>query len=276
MRISNMEEYIVDIKQIQKLNLEMMKEFDKFCRENKIKYYLAGGTLLGAVRHKGFIPWDDDVDIMMLRKDYDKLIALKSKIKNENPERQLVSVRDKTFARDYARYIRKDYSKIENHVEENDCPYLGMDIFPILFVPTIDFLYWLHVKFYYIFRVLMSIATSKANTGTTKCRRIIRNILRPLTQMIGKYRIARWCETIGGIYHKFCKQSVAAMSGAAGLKERWKYSDCKEQIELNFEDTQFWAPLNYDIHLKTLYGDYMKLPPEDKRITHGIRIKKRM
>lgn len=269
-----MEEYITDIKQIQSLNLEMMKEFDCFCRKNSIKYYLAGGTLLGAVRHKGFIPWDDDVDIMMLRKDYEKLLSLKSKLKKDNPERQLVSVRDKTFARDYARYIRKDYYKIEDFVEEDDCPYLGMDILPIVFVPQNSFLYWLHVKFYYIFRTLMSVAASQANTGSTKMKRLVRNSLRPIAKLIGKYRIAKWCEKIGSLYHKRCKKCIAAMCGMAGLKERWMYNDCVEQIELEFEDSVFLAPRNYDIHLKNIYGDYMKLPPENKRITHGIKIKK--
>lgn len=64
------------------------------------------------------------------------------------------------------------------------------------------------------------------------------------------------------------------MCGMAGLKERWMYNDCVEQIELEFEDSVFLAPRNYDIHLKNIYGDYMKLPPENKRITHGIKIKK--
>lgn len=269
-----MGEYITDIKKIQQLNLEMMKEFDCFCRKNNIKYYLAGGTLLGAIRHKGFIPWDDDVDIMMLRKDYDKLLALRTQIIRENSDRQIVSVRDNTFARDYARYIRTDYSKIENFVEEDDCPYMGMDILPIVFVPSNNFLYWLHVKFYYIFRMLMSVATSQGDTGSTKLKKIIRNILRPFTKVLGKYRIAHLCEKIGSLYNNKCKKSIAAMCGMAGLKERWLYSECKEQIELQFEDTIFFAPLNYDIHLKNIYGDYMKLPPKDKRVTHGIKIKK--
>ena len=269
-----MEEYINDIKKIQKLNLEMMKEFDHFCKKNGIKYYLAGGTLLGAVRHKGFIPWDDDVDIMMLWNDYEKLISLKEKLVDEYPMRQLVSVFDHTFARDYARYIRKDYSKIEDFVEEDDCPFLGMDILPIVFVPKTDWLYCLHVKFYYIFRTLMSVATSKRGTGSTKKKQTVRNLLRPLAKVIGKFRLASICVKVGGIYNLSCNKCIAAMCGMAKLKERWNYAECKEQIEVEFEDTHFSAPKNYDIHLKNIYGDYMKLPPKEQRVTHGIKIKK--
>ena len=67
---------VTDIKEIQKMQLDILVEFDKFCRDHNLKYFLAYGTLLGAVRHKGFIPWDNDVDVCMLRDEYEKLIKL--------------------------------------------------------------------------------------------------------------------------------------------------------------------------------------------------------
>ncbi|WP_104802490.1 LicD family protein [Blautia marasmi] len=269
-----MEEYITDIKTIQALNLELMIEFDQFCREKKISYYLGGGTLIGAVRHKGFIPWDDDTDIMMLRKDYEKLLSLKDEFENKTSHRQIVSIRDKTFARDYARYIRKDYHKEEAYVVDDDCPYVGMDIFPIVFVPDTKIVYLLYEKIYYFFRVLMSAATSKTNSGLSRNKKVFKNLIRPLAKVIGKFRLAYLCEKIGMLFDSRRHKYVAAVSGMAGTKERWLYRDCKEKIELQFEENLFWAPANYDIYLRNIYGGYMELPPEKDRKTHSIRVRK--
>jgi len=70
---------IEDIEEIQKVDLEILRFFDNVCRENNLTYFLSGGTLLGAIRHKGFIPWDDDVDLVMPRKDFEKLIEILDK-----------------------------------------------------------------------------------------------------------------------------------------------------------------------------------------------------
>lgn len=267
-------DYITDVKIIQKLNLDLMCEFDEFCRENKIKYNLGGGTLIGAVRHKGFIPWDDDVDIMMMRKDYERLLSLRDKMRNKYPLRQIVSIRDKTFARDYARYIRKDYYKEEMIVDLDDCPYIGLDIFPIVFVPKNKILYLAHYYLYYFFRVMMVAATSQYNTGTSKRTQTFKNIIRPVVKKIGKFKIAFLCEKIGMMTDRTCKTCVAAISGMAGKKEKWLYKECKAQMQFKFEDQYFWGPRNFDIYLKNIYGDYMKLPPEDQRKVHGMKIKK--
>ena len=96
-----------ELGELHSLLLELLIDFDKLCKDLDINYYLSGGTLLGAVRHHGFIPWDDDADVMLLRKDYELLLKASMNMRINN--RKIFSLNNKTFARDYARFVRTDY-----------------------------------------------------------------------------------------------------------------------------------------------------------------------
>lgn len=106
------------IRDIQLANLALLKEFDFVCRENGLQYWLDSGTLLGAVRHKGFVPWDDDIDVAMLREDYEKVIKA-FEASSRNPDIYASYVRDK-----------KDPSGITLKVQHKRCEHLFVDIFP--------------------------------------------------------------------------------------------------------------------------------------------------
>ena len=103
--------------------------------KNNIEYVLGGGSLLGAVRHKGFIPWDDDADVMMMRDQYERFLDLAYE-QGVGENRKVVSTRDKSFARNYARYVRTDYRKDEEQFVSDDCPWVGIDVFPIDYVSS--------------------------------------------------------------------------------------------------------------------------------------------
>ena len=100
---------LLSLKEMQQVYLELLKEFDALCREHDLRYDLAGGSLLGAVRHGGFIPWDDDIDVCMPRPDFRRLLDLKAQGKlSLAKDRDVISHRDKTMARHFGRYVRHD------------------------------------------------------------------------------------------------------------------------------------------------------------------------
>ena len=254
----------LSLTEIQQLSYELLVELDTICKENHIPYVLGGGSLLGAVRHKGFIPWDDDIDIMLLREDYDRLINLDAdRIKRG---RRIISRKDHSLARHYGRYIRMDYKKSSEFFLEEDCPWIGVDIFPIDFAPKDDRIFARQVRKIAFYRKIMLLSITKKNTGKTKYIAMLKNMIRPFAKLYGTYRAIDKITKISCLFNNSNeKEFVAGYSGMYGLKERWKYNDYIPQIHLKFEDAEFPAPKNYDIYLKNLYGNYMEIPPESKR-----------
>ena len=127
---------LLNLNEIQQVYLELLGEFDAVCRHHGLRYDLCGGSMLGAVRHKGYIPWDNDIDLSMPRPDYERLLALKLEGKLQmSAHRDLVSDRDETFPRHFARFVRHDVKRVADMAEEWDCPYIGIDIFPLDAVP---------------------------------------------------------------------------------------------------------------------------------------------
>ena len=120
----------LSLEETQAACFEMLVELDAIFRKNGLRYDLCGGTLLGAVRHKGFIPWDDDIDIAMPRPDYERFIELVTSGAIALPEqRQLLSSRDGSLMRHYARYVRSDIMRDAAYATDDDCPYISLDIF---------------------------------------------------------------------------------------------------------------------------------------------------
>ena len=187
-------EYL-SLQELQAVSLELLKDFDAFCAERGIEYTLCGGSMLGAARHAGFIPWDDDVDVMMLREEYEKLLALKPQVQKLEG-RDLISARDRTFARDFARFVRTDYGKVEEGTRDDDCPFVGIDIFAIDYLPDSEADFARQVADRNKYRQLLLTCASPFNTGTTFAKRWVRNILRPFANAYGKYRIADKAEAV--------------------------------------------------------------------------------
>ena len=254
----------IQLKELQNITLELLLEFDELCQKHNIKYVLAGGSLLGAVRHKGFIPWDDDADVMMLREDYERLLNISDTL-NYKEGRKIISLKDKTFARNFGRYIRTDYHKNEEGFEEKDCPWVGIDIFPIDYVPGDDKLYEKQVKNLAYLRDLLLTSVTVKNSGTSTTKKIVKNILRPCTKIIGSFRLAEMMDKECQKYKDSDKTYIAALCGMYGLRERWKKEDFDPIIRIPFEGYEFPVPKNYHIYLSNLYRNYMEIPPENKR-----------
>lgn len=255
-------------------SLELLTEFVEICQKYNLRYDLCGGTLIGAVRHKGFIPWDDDVDICMPRPDYETLVKLKLSGQLQlSEDREFVCSRDNTLARQFGRYIRKDISYERNMSENYDSPYFGMDIFIIDGVPKSKVLFNIHL--FLLQQVRRFMLTSIQKTGTTRRGRIagmIKDFYRPFLKAIGPYRLARCMDRLCRFYQFEECEYVGCVSGMYGKREKWLKTEMMPQTTVTFEDRKYSSFQNYHIYLSHLYGEYMQLPPIDKQVPHGALV----
>lgn len=251
--------------------LELLLELDKFCKENNIPYYLIGGTLLGAIRHNGFIPWDDDIDICMFRKDYEKFIKI---YKSNNSKYKLFALETKKdYYYPFAKLVNDETILIESGNEKNPIG-IYVDIFPIDNCPgkTLEEAYK-NIDRMNVYRWLRNF---KIINFSMK-----RNILKNLILLFGKILVIpitkrKISELISynakkniDINCQFVGELVNTTYGYGEVYDRIHFG---EGIEVVFEEKLFTAPKDYDYILKSMYGDYMKLPPEEKRISnHDVK-----
>ena len=269
---------LLTLKEMQQVYLELLKEFDGLCQVHGLRYDLAGGSLLGAVRHGGFIPWDDDIDVCMPRPDYRRLLELKALGELKLPsDRDVISHRDKTFARHFGRFVRQDVRRLSDMAEESDCPYIGMDIFPIDGLPEGKLAFkWQCFCIRQLRRFLLTSVERKGTSRRGAAAAKIKDLYRPILKAIGPYRIAGWLDRVCSRVPFEKAKSVGAVSGMYGLRERWSKEDMLPQKRMKFEDTQANVFANYDIYLTNLFGDYMRLPPVEQQVPHcdsGYRVK---
>ena len=265
-------EHLLDLQEIHARELKMLKLFDKLCREKGLRYYMAGGTLLGAVRHGGFIPWDDDIDLLMPRPDYDRLQEivrtqpLMPEYEFHSPE--LSNLYDpfcKIF--DLSTRVDKDFQK------DPFDRYLWIDIFPMDGLPeSMREVEKIYQKVHKL-RKLLKFMKAKEGTGSSPIRAVIKPILKPFALLIfGKKRTVNKIEHIAKKYSFEESHYVGGVVFGYGPQERMEREKYVEQVPMMFEDCLSFAPGSYDYDLKSLFGDYMQLRPEEKRKVHFMRI----
>ncbi len=252
-----------DIKQLQ---LNIMDEIDAFCRENGIEYFLIGGTLIGAIRHGGYIPWDDDIDIGLKRDQYEKLI---SSFESASGKVKILTHKNcDSYIYSFAKAVRNDTILIES--DEKHAMGVNVDIFPIDDAPDDRdecLKIFRKVKKY---KNILDLKHMGHNPDRAFVKKVIvfigKIVLRviPYKLLLNKMeRIFLSPENKGakGIYG-------ANWGGAWGAKELFFAEDYREQTEADFEGRKYFIPSGYHRFLTGVYGDYMQLPPEEKRITH--------
>lgn len=244
--------------------LEMAVVFHNFCQENGIAYYMLGGTMLGTVRHKGFIPWDDDMDFGMMREDYDRFVSLKYKF----PQGFSVNTHDGN--KDYEYGFCKIYDESTTYIEQgyNDKHIGGVyiDIFPIDSAGD-DYSNALKManKIYKKSFVLSCIY----HKGKRKT--FLKDVAAKMFGLLPKG--PKWFDWLYDTVKKFKgKQTkyVLNVYGAHVAKEVVPRDFFGKPTLYDFENTQFYGVEKSDEYLKSLYGDYMTPPPEDKRGGHNI------
>lgn len=254
------------LEQIKKKGLYILKEFDKVCRENNLRYSLIYGTLLGAVRHGGFIPWDDDVDVCMLREDYEKLrrIAPKALPKNlfyqcHETDKEYFQLFDKIRMNDTV-FKEKYYTKYHMHHG------IYIDIFPCDNIPKNAFKRKMQLISYQFYRIglMTRYLDSDQRAGVKKYASRILGKLYSIFPMDYLYAKA---EEKATIYDKEKTDEVFIFADNIACNST---IDCQSMLSLkkiNFEGASFSCIENYKQYLQNQYGNYMQLPPENERVS---------
>ncbi len=254
------DEQIAKLKQIE---LEILKTFISICEKNHIKYFLLGGSCLGAVRHKGFIPWDDDIDVGLFREDYEKFLKV---AQAELPEKYFLQNRDtdEKYILNFAKIRNSETTFIEKSLSNFDINHgLYMDIFPLDGVPEgkiKEKIFESKMKFLTAF---VGKCFVDANENVSLATRVIRRIpflkvetaVKKLAEMHQRYN----AET---------SVKIANYCGAWGAKEIVPKEYFGDGVIGEFEGLPVRIPQDYDKYLESLYGDYMTPPPPEKRVGH--------
>lgn len=255
-----------ELRQIQMIELEMLMEVDRICKKCGIQYILDGGTLLGAVRHKGFIPWDDDADVAFLRSEYEKFrVACETELDTE-----------RFYFQDYRNTLgyRWGYGKLRRkntrfiRINQEQMPYeqgVFIDIFPHDNMPDFEPMRSLHDLHCFVYRKAFWSEIGK-NTASGVCKKIYRVLNKiPATNLYSAY------EDFISKSLKIATTKVRCLTyplpKKAGFDKKW-YTELKE---FEFEGKLFQGPKDFEGYLSYHYSqNYLNMPPVEERKIHPV------
>lgn len=260
---------LLSLKEIQQKELSMLLFFNQFCKDNNLCCYLCGGTLLGAIRHKGFIPWDDDVDVMMPRPDYIKLMEIWDVNLNKNFPYQLVSDMMGSLSRPFAKLIDTN-TLVKDPYKETETG-LWIDILPVDGLPDDLELVKRIYKDNEYYRSILKFTDCKLGAGKSMLKKYAKYFLKPISQLYGVDRCIKHLNRCAQEYPFMQSRFVGVVSnGLYGVGERMCKSEFMQEAVITFEGYEFKAPSCWDSYLHGIYGDYMILPSPNKRKTHNM------
>ena len=269
------------LEKLQKALLEMLKDFAKVCEDNGFYYSLCGGSALGAVRHKGFIPWDDDIDVFMYRRDISKFIKVYKK--ELSKEYDLHSME---LTPELGIPMMRLHKKNTVYVVDDtlDCPERGIyiDICVLEDAPDNKFVRLIHGlgSLYYGLCVSCSrfyrkrdIYRKQFESADKEVRKVIEKKIR-IGKLLSWRSLTSWTKRYVRWNARFRNEKSKDVVCPTGTKHYFgeifpKKIYLKTKM-MEFEDSRFRVISNYDWALKRLYGDYMQIPPKDKRDTHFV------
>lgn len=257
-----------ELKSLKRCLMYIMKDVHRVCKENNIQYFCYGGTLLGAVRHKGFIPWDDDIDICMPRADYERFMQIADVKLNDDLFVENYK-NTKGYGHPFGKVMLKGTVWKENFTENVDCyKNVYVDVFPLDRISSNQWLFkWNTICVRVVQRILL------LNCGYKYKKKGIKKFLYQFGYWFsGKWKketLIRWWEKLAIKDSNITNGQFTIFSGVYPIGyEVASEDEMKEFIEMPFEDTKFIVPKAYDAILTRMYGNYMKLPPKEKQVSH--------
>ena len=256
-----------DVKTLKKLHqvqLEILDEFKRICDKNNLTYYMVGGTFLGAVRHSGFIPWDDDIDVGMPRKDYEKFIECAKKELNKKYFLDCF-LTNSNYYLPYAK-LKKNGTLFDEAIVHHLDNHKGIfiDIFPFDNVPKNNF----GLKL----RAIIAFSITDAMAYKYKIKSV-KKLMHPIISLglclFSKKSLMSFQKKIVTYCHDDNSKYMCDIGAGYGYrKELILREEMLPVRKMKFENKEYCVPRT-DSHLKKLYGNYLELPPKDKRKTHS-------
>ena len=254
--------------EIQEVLVKMMNWFHRFCMENDIRYYVIGGTMLGAARHQGFIPWDDDIDVGIPRKDYERLAALLSKRTDQRYVLETPHSDDRNFIYTCSKLYDTTTTLVE-HARINIKRGIFIDIFPLDGAGnTLDESKKNFKKLDYLFRLYMT-RVMAIDPQKNLYKRAVAYVAHAIPNFIidnNKLRLK---------IHDICKEHDFDKCKYGGnMLGAWRFKEIMETRIMGtptlykFENIEVFGVEHYDEYLTHLYGDWRKLPPIEQQVTH--------
>ena len=258
-----------DLAKVKKILTEMLSFFDDFCEKNGLKYYACAGTCLGAVRHKGFIPWDDDIDVVMPRKDYEKIIALKDALKKSGYE--INDLSNKGYVLPYAKFCEAKTTLVDS----KERPFLMgqfIDIFPLDEVEDTD----------YCRKLFSDKSKTMRRYAYCFCHFSLKDIFkeRNIKELLKRLFFATFRVPLKAYFMKKYEHTDCAIrrqrgnflmyyGGYYGFEKEFHNKEWfGDGVRVPFENGSVIIPKDFDSYLTKIYKDYMMLPPLEKRVSH--------
>lgn len=272
----------ISVVELKQLELLILKDVSDFCDSHDIRFYLAYGTMLGAIRHHGFIPWDDDIDIMMPRNDYERFISIYNKPNSRYVVRSIDNS-DNYYYTMAKVYDKKTYLIDCTRVKQSTDSGVFIDIFPIDGIPNEIKKQNIIFKRQQLLNLLVHGSSMKYTVSrryidyTGKYRRflsIIRTILKfgaiTIMRPLPTRKFIKMINKNASIYDFENSDLVSVLVDCTQFNRKEKL--LKEKIlprkKYFFEGYEFWGPEDYDYYLTNMYDDYMKMPPKENRKPH--------
>lgn len=253
-----------DVRKMQMKGLEMALYFDDFCEKNGLTYFLCGGCCIGTIRHGGFIPWDDDVDVFMPREDYEKLKALWV----DTPAYSIqYTTRDFLTENQFLTICANNTTFIKTYQKDLDINHgLVLDVLPLDGCPT----GWRRKaqKLWALLYSLFIVGKAPENHGKLVYwgGRILLGLVRGKD---ARYKMWRLCERKMSQYPiADCDYITELCSGPHYMQNEYPKEIFASAVRREFEGHLLPIPVGYDAYLRMAFGDYMALPPEEKRVCH--------
>lgn len=259
--------------ELQSIEDHILKQIHSYCMKNNIQYFLGYGSLLGAVRHQGFIPWDDDIDILMPRPDYEKFLQL-SKEKEISKTIKVISIHtDKDYYLPFAKVIDRRTELIEENIRFKKKIGVFVDVFPIDGLPDNTIKKMIYIMIMKLYQYILQLSSCECVKSKNKVKKIIGKIVKPFFKLINlispiltpRCLITRM-EKLVSKYSYSKANNVGVIVWGHGKKEVMKKSVFKETKRVVFNGDFYNAPVGYNQYLERIYGNYMALPPKEERV----------
>lgn len=263
--------YELTHKEIKERLLNILINYQEFCETNDLKMYLCAGTLLGAVRHNGFIPWDDDIDVCMDRKSYDKVMELARKQSVFNGHYKITEFRFGDSSYPFIKVVDLE-TKMSQQFENDEADYLWIDVFPMDGLPADK---KMQKKLYHkvaVIREIQMLSFAKAGQGRTLAKRILKPLIIPFAKLYGLEHANKKLDQLSQTYD-FQKTGWIGdvMWGDYG-KETLTVEEYFQSTTVKFEGHEFDTMKCWNKYLSCLYGtDYMEIPPKSKQVNHCLK-----